>query len=161
MKETYFSSDTLDLIKLFSKHKVKYVIVGGEAVIFYGYSRLTGDIDFFYEISPSNSINIYNAMNEFWDGDIPGISSAEEFQTSGSIIQFGQPPNRIDLLNSIDGITFNEAWESKVVQTTGSGDGEIQIFYIGLGPLIKNKTASGRYKDLDDLRFLTRLNKNK
>jgi hypothetical protein len=98
-------------------------------------------------------------MSEFRGGDIPGISSAEEFRTSGSIIQFGQPPDRIDLLNAIDGITFSEAWESKVVQKTGSDEKEIQIFYIGLEPLIKNKTASGRYKDLDDLRFLNKLSK--
>ncbi len=161
MKEAYFSGDTLDLLNLFIKHNVKYVIVGGEAVIFYGYSRLTGDIDFYYELSEPNSMNLFHALKEFWGGRIPGINSAKEFQASGSIIQFGQPPNRIDLINAIDGITFNEAWDSKVEQKIGTGESETRIFYIGLEPLIKNKTASGRYKDLDDLRFLNSLKQKK
>ncbi len=157
MKENYFSSDTLEFIRLLTKYKVKYVIVGGEAVIFYGYSRLTGDIDFYYELSESNSLKLFDALNEFWGGDIPGIDSAKEFLELGSIIQFGQPPNRIDLINAVDGITFNEAWDSRVAQKIGAEDSGTIIFYIGLEPLIKNKIASGRYKDLDDLRFLNSL----
>ncbi|HPR39021.1 MAG TPA: nucleotidyltransferase [Spirochaetota bacterium] len=157
MDKTYFSPDTFDLLRLLGKYKVKYLIIGGEAVIFYGYSRLTGDVDIYYDNSSSNSENLFNALYEFWDGDIPGIDSAEEFQTPGIIIQFGQPPNRIDLINTADGITFDEAWELKVRQEINNGNSSIEIFYIGLETLIKNKTASGRYKDLDDLRFLTRI----
>jgi hypothetical protein len=158
MKKNYFSKDTIDLIRLFMKHKVKYVIVGGEAVIFYGYARLTGDIDFFYEISESNSTKLYNALKEFWSGDIPGISTPNDFRVPGMIIQFGQPPNRIDLINIANGITFIEAWDSRVIQTIGEGNSAVKVYYIGLEPLIKNKTATGRYKDLDDLRFLSKVN---
>lgn len=157
MKNNYFSGDTLDILRLFEKYRVRYVIVGGEAVIFYGYSRITGDIDFFYDNSEENAVNIFNAMTEFWDGNIPGINSAAEFMEPGSIIQFGQPPNRIDLINRIDGIDFNEAWDSRNVQLVNTDNVHCQILYIGIGPLIKNKKASGRYKDLDDLRFLSKL----
>jgi len=157
MSNQYFSKDTLDLLAIISKHQVRYVIVGGEAVIFYGYSRVTGDIDIFYDYSNSNAHTLFKAMSEFWGGDIPGISSPEEFMEPGAIIQFGQPPNRIDLLNSVDGINFDEAWETRNIQRIKSGDTEIAVNYIGLIPLIKNKKASGRYKDLDDLRFLSKL----
>lgn len=90
MSSQYFSRDTLELLTLLGKHDVKYVIVGGEAVIFYGYSRVTGDIDIFYEYSEENTQKLYCALLEFWGGDIPGIDSAEEFMEQGAIIQFGQ-----------------------------------------------------------------------
>ena len=157
MSDPYFSKDTLELLTMLDKHRVKYVIVGGEAVIFYGYSRVTGDIDIFYDYSESNSKNLFKAMLEFWNGDIPGINFPEEFMDPGTIIQFGQPPNRIDILNSVDGISFTEAWESKLIHRIKSGETEINIYYIGLEPLIKNKKASGRYKDMDDLRFLSKI----
>lgn len=157
MSVPYFSKDILELLALLGKHDVRYVIVGGEAVIFYGYSRVTGDIDIFYEYSVENTQKLYSALLEFWGGDIPGIDSSEEFMEQGAIIQFGQPPNRIDLLNNIDGISFNEAWEAKLRNVVVSGDTEVSIYYIGLEALIKNKKASGRHKDMDDLRFLNKL----
>lgn len=154
MSGTYFSKDTIELLSLLQLHEVQYVIVGGEAVIFYGYPRVTGDIDIFYDNSRVNSEKLYKAMLDFWAGNIPGMASADEFMETGVIIQFGQPPNRIDLINRIDGIHFNEAWESRVTQKIGTDNPKIIAFYIGLDQLIKNKKASGRYKDLDDLRFL-------
>jgi len=157
MSNPYFSKDTLELLNILEAYRVRYVIVGGEAVIFYGYSRVTGDIDLFYDNSESNTRNLYDAMLNFWGGDIPGINSPDEFMEPGVIIQFGQPPNRIDFLNTVDGISFSEAWESRCIHRIKSNDTEITVYYIGLEPLIKNKKASGRYKDMDDLRFLSRL----
>ena len=73
MKSDYFSQDTRDLLRLLYLYKVKYVIVGGEAVIYYGYPRLTGDVDFFYQLDDENVKRLYKALIEFWDKDIPGI----------------------------------------------------------------------------------------
>jgi len=142
---------------IFSKYDLKYLIVGGEAVIYYGYARLTGDIDFFYNNSPENVDKLYESLLEFWEGVIPGVSSVADFLEDGIIIQFGQPPNRIDLINSIDGVIFEEAWNSKVQETITIKNQNISFYYIGLEALIKNKQASSRYKDLDDLRFLSKL----
>ena len=89
MSVPYFSKDTLELLTILDKHQIRYVIVGGEAVIFYGYSRVTGDIDLFYDYSDSNARSLFEAMHEFWGGDIPGIYSSEEFMEPGAIIQFG------------------------------------------------------------------------
>ena len=87
-----FSRDSKEFLGLLMKHKVRYMIVGGEAVIFYGYARLTGDIDIFYEISKSNAVRLYDALNEFWAGKIPGIESAKDLTNKGVVLQFGAPP---------------------------------------------------------------------
>jgi hypothetical protein len=82
MSESYFSDDVLDFLHLLSKYWVKYLIVGDEAVIFYGYVRLTGDIDFFYDRSEDNIDKLFSALSEFWNNDIPGIS--EKKRVGGS-----------------------------------------------------------------------------
>ena len=75
MKASHFSLDVLDFLLLLSIHKVRYVIVGGEAVIYYGFARLTGDIDFFYEPTAENARRLYRTLDKFWRGSIPGIQS--------------------------------------------------------------------------------------
>jgi hypothetical protein len=91
---------------------------------------------------------------EFWEGSIPGVSSSEELREEGIILQFGRPPHRIDLMNRIDGVTFRRAWASRVSVKLKTGAGLVSTHYIGLRPLLANKTATGRPKDLDDAQFL-------
>jgi len=64
----HFSADTAELVRLFAKHAVDWVLVGGEAVIYYGYARLTGDVDFYYRRSPTNAARVFAALREFWGG---------------------------------------------------------------------------------------------
>ena len=150
-----FSRDVLDFLLLLHKQEVRYLIVGGEAVIFHGYARLTGDIDFFYEATPGNVRLLYDALHEFWQGHVPGIATPQELLQVGLVVQFGLPPNRIDLVNQIDGVNFKEAWSNRViVRLKGTGLDNAFIFYMDREYLIRNKRASGRPKDLDDLRFL-------
>jgi hypothetical protein len=73
----YFSADILEFIKLLHIHKVRYVVVGGEAVIYYGHARLTGDIDFFYESGRENATALFQALLVFWGGEIPGMSGSK------------------------------------------------------------------------------------
>jgi hypothetical protein len=101
MKANNLSSDILDFIYCLYKYNVKYLLVGGEAVIYYGYPRLTGDIDFYYEKSAQNCKLLFDALMDFGKQDIPGIGTAIELEESGAIFQFGVPPNRIDLINQI------------------------------------------------------------
>jgi hypothetical protein len=157
IEESYFSPDTLEFIRLLHAHNVRYMVVGGEAVIYYGHARLTGDIDFFYEASPENTAALFQALKLFWSGNIPGVQRVEELQEEGIIIQFGRPPNRIDLLNRIDGITFSEAWRTRVIVPVRTTEGELPLLYLGLPDLIRNKEACARPKDLDDLSFLRKL----
>jgi hypothetical protein len=157
MKGDYFSADTLAFLYLLQKYTVAYLIVGGEAVIYYGHSRLTGDVDFFYDHSVQNAERLFQALYAFWDGDIPGIAEARELTESGLILQFGVPPNRIDLINKIDGIGFKEAWSNRLAVPVESEQGDLVVNYIGLPQLIKNKTVADRPKDRADLVFLERI----
>jgi predicted nucleotidyltransferase len=154
MKASCFSDDVQEFLKLLALHKVKYLIVGGEAVIYHGYARLTGDVDFFFEPSKQNARKLYDALREFWTGAIPGIRTFEELMEIGLILQFGVPPNRIDLINQISGVTFRETWENRIRTSIEIAGEEVPIYLIGLEDLIKNKKAIGRPKDMQDLNYL-------
>jgi hypothetical protein len=148
--DAVFSRDTVAFLRLLAAKRVRYLIVGGEAVIYHGYPRLTGDIDFFYDNSLVNCRRLFQALLEFWDGRIPGVTSSEELREKAIILQFGRPPNRIDLMNRIDGVTFSRAWASRVRVRLKTKSGFVPVHYIGLRPLLANKRATGRPKDLDD-----------
>jgi hypothetical protein len=77
------------------------------------------------------------------------------------IIQFGYPPNRIDFLNTISGVTFGEAWKGRISESLLIRGQTIAVCYIGLAALIKNKKAVGRPKDLEDLKYLLEAAKRK
>jgi hypothetical protein len=149
-----FSPDLIEFFRVLERHQVECMVVGGEAVIFHGYPRFTGDIDFFYGTDAGNIGKLFAALLEFWNGNIPGIAAAAELAEEGVVVQFGRPPHRIDLLNRIDGVAFAEAWPNRVeVEIAGAGT-PIRTAYLGKGELLKNKRASGRPKDLDDVEHL-------
>ena len=154
-----FSPDTRELLALLWKDRVRYLIVGGEAVIYYGHVRTTGDIDFFYDRTADNARQLYAALDEFWAGHIPNLSRWEELTVSGQILQFGVVPNRVYLINDIDGVDFQEAWPNRLLLSMQHGAADIEIALVGIADLIKNKAASNRHKDVEDLKFLTRMKK--
>jgi predicted nucleotidyltransferase len=161
MKSEYFSKDIQDLLSSFSEHGVKYLIVGGEAVIYHGYPRFTGDIDVFYERTPENADRLWKALNAFWVNGVPGMQGPSELLEEGTIVQFGVPPNRMDFINSIDGVSFQQAWKNRITEDVAASRKKFKIHYIGLDDLIRNKKAVSRNKDLDDLRYLERMKKFK
>jgi predicted nucleotidyltransferase len=154
VKASHFSEHIQEILLLLAKNQVRYLIVRGEAVIYYGHARLTGDIDLFYEGSPTNVDKLYQTLVEFWQGDIPQLDSSEELLEPRIVLQFGAPPNRLDLLNTIDGVSFQEAWPNKTTVHIQAKDNKIPVYFIGLEDLIKNKETIGRYKDLEDLKYL-------
>jgi predicted nucleotidyltransferase len=157
MKASHFSKDTREFLKLLATHLVRYVIVGGEAVIYYGHARLTGDMDLFYDRTPENCRRLYTALNDFWQGAIPGIASPQDLSAKNLIIQFGLPPNRLDLLSQITAVSFAQAWKDKVVEKIQMGNNEYPVYYIGLKQLIKNKKTVRRHRDREDLEFLNKI----
>ena len=142
---------TKDFEELFAclRHRnVKALVVGGYAVAFHGQPRFTKDIDVFVEPSPENAGRLVAALTDFGFGGL-GLS-VDDFATPGKIVQLGVAPNRVDLLTTIDGVTFEEAWSGRV-----SGHyGKAVVDYIGLAELIRNKRASGRPQDLLDIEGL-------
>jgi hypothetical protein len=157
MKNSHFSRDIQEFLVLLAEYNVQYLIVGGEAVIYYGYARLTGDIDIYYNPSIENINKLYEALNEFWEGDIPEIKKADELGTLGSVIQFGVPPNRIDIMNQIESVTFSDCWKNKKTENITYKKKSVPVHYIGLAELIKNKESLKRNKDLEDLKYLKQI----
>jgi len=150
----HFSRDTQEFLVLLDKHRVKYLIVAGAAVIYYGHIRLTGDIDFFYGSDEKNTKQLYQVLQEFWSGDIPGIKSEQDLRRTGMIFQFGVPPNRIDLINLADGLVFEEAWDEREDISLTVDRQQITVHYICIEALIRNKKKINRPRDQEDLRFL-------
>jgi len=140
--------DLKEFIELLISSGVDFIIIGGHAVAFHGHPRFTGDIDFLVRSTPENAERIIATLKVFGFGEV-GLSF-QDFTRPGSVVQLGRPPNRIDLLTSISGVDFEEAWEGKVA---GEIDG-LAVFFLGLDALLKNKQASGRDKDLADVKKL-------
>jgi len=145
----YFD-DYKDMLQLFNKHNVKYLVIGAYAMGNYGYSRHTLDIDLWIEKSIENAKNIQKAFSEF---PIPYEITIDELNTDNFVLQIGLEPMRIDVLTDIDGVDFSKAWENK---TNNSLFGE-EINFIGLHDLIKNKTATNRAKDKYDVLELEKI----
>ena len=155
MRGDHFSSDVQELVRAFAKHGVRFLLVGGEAVIYHGYARLTGDVDFWYEQTDENAARLFAALQEFWDGRVPGVAAQAELLEPNVVVQFGRPPHRVDLISVIDGVAFEEAWPYRVEEGLDLATGvRVALPLIGLAALVKNKRASGRHKDLDDVEHL-------
>ncbi len=145
---TDLSPDFHDFIVLLNEHKVECVLVGGYALGVHGVIRATGDIDFMYRRTTKNVNRLIKAMIEF--GAPANVLDEEALMKAGIVTQFGKPPQRIDLLNEMDGVTFPEVWKGAM---TVRIDGQ-RISVIGLKELRANKGATGRKKDQEDLRQL-------
>jgi len=139
-----FSNDLREFIELLNSNRVEYVVVGAFAVAWYGYPRYTADLDILIRPNKQNAERVLAALAQFGFGSL-GIS-CEDLTTEGRVIQLGVKPNRIDLLTSISGVAFEEAWASRV---KGVLDG-ISVQYIGRSALIRNKQSTGRAKDKGD-----------
>ena len=154
----YLTQDYKDIIVLFNKHNVKFLIAGAYAMAKVGYSRSTYDIDLWVEKNKENAINIVNALEEF---GVPYKIEPDDFLVKNSVLQIGIEPNRIDILTDIDGVDFKDAWQNK--QEVIFDD--LKAYSLEINDLIKNKSATNRAKDKLDLEQLKQLaklnNKNK
>ena len=140
--------DLREFIELLNDHEVRYLVVGAHAVAFHGRPRYTADIDLFVDSSPENAQRITKALDQFGLGDI-GIESAD-FTVADLVVQLGVEPNRVDIMTSISGVSFEEAWDSRA---TGELDG-LPVQFISKELLKRNKASVGRKQDLADLDYL-------
>jgi predicted nucleotidyltransferase len=129
------------------------MVVGGYALAFHGKPRHTGDLDIWINSSEDNAIKLVLTIKEFGLASL-GLTKSD-FMQEGYVTQIGYPPLRIDILNSIDGVKFEDAYQNKLIIEV---DG-IEIKYIGLKDFIENKTASGRIQDIVDLKEIKKINK--
>jgi hypothetical protein len=122
--------------------------VGGYAFGVHAEPRATKDLDLLIRSDEANSAAIYRALTQY-GAPLDGLSPRDFMD--GSTFQIGQPPARIDILQRIDGLTFDEAWQNRV---EGLIDGEVQIYVISEDDLIRNKLASGLEQDVLDVKKL-------
>jgi hypothetical protein len=140
--------DFKELLALFNKHKVEYVIVGGYALAFHGAPRYTGDIDILIHPDVANAHRILAALDEFGFGSV-GLTAAD-FHKPENVIQLGVPPVRVDIITSLTGVSWEDACAGRIKGKYG----DIPVYYIGRKQFIANKRAVGRKKDLADLEAL-------
>jgi hypothetical protein len=144
--------DFEDFVKLLNKYKVAYMIVGGYALALHGKPRHTGDLDIWIDISEDNAAKLVLVLHEFGMGSI-GLEK-EDFLKPGFMSQIGYPPLRIDILNSIDGVSFADAISNMQIIRL---ENDLILNYIGLNDFLINKQASGRKQDLADIREIKKL----
>jgi len=140
--------DFRDLLRLFNAHKVEYVIVGGYALAFHGAPRYTGDIDLLVKPDIKNAKRILAALDDFGFGSLD--LKIDDFKSSDKIIQLGVPPVRVDIITSLTGLTWEDAYLGRV-----EGEyADVPVYFIGIKEFVDNKRATGRKKDIADLESL-------
>jgi hypothetical protein len=145
--------DFKEFAALLNSNRVEYLVVGGYALAAYGHPRYTGDLDFWIGTQSENADRVLAALAAFGFGSL-GIKKGD-LVAPNQVIQMGFPPARIDLLTSIDGVSFAECYERRMIVEV---DG-LPLGFIALEDFKTNKKAVGRYKDLADLEALESVNK--
>lgn len=147
-----FEEDFVDFIELLNRHKVEYMVVGAHALAFHGRPRHTGDLDIWIKPSTINAEKMINVIEDFGFSSLGLVK--EDFLKDNYVTQLGYPPLRIDILNSISGVDFDEAYKNRI---KGKID-DLNISFINIDDFIKNKQATGREKDLGDINALKKRN---
>lgn len=155
MKKLKLETDFIDFVDLCNKYEVEYLVIGGYAVSIHGYPRSTKDLDICIRISEQNALKMIQVINDFGFASLK--LTKEDFLKRDFITQLGQEPIRIDILNDLDGVSFEEAWvNKKIIDFEGS-----KINFIGYSELLKVKEKAGRPQDIADINKLKSRNKNK
>ena len=124
------------------------MIVGGYALAFHGAPRFTGDMDIFVKPDEKNARKIIEALNKF--GFNAEGFSLSDFSAPDKVIQLGAPPVRVDIVTSLSGVSWEEAFSGRIEGKYG----DTTVYYIGRDQFILNKSATGRKRDLADLEAL-------
>jgi hypothetical protein len=140
--------DYKDLLSAFNAHGVRYLIVGGYAVIFHAQPRFTRDIDLFIKADPENARAAYEALAAF-GAPLQDIR-VEDLSDPQNFFRFGREPRAIDILPGIEGVDFDVAWERRVEGVIDATSG-LTGFFISKDDLIASKLAAGRLRDLADV----------
>ncbi len=141
--------DFKEFVESFIANDVRFLIVGGYAVAAHGLPRYTGDLDAWIWVSPENAERVLHSLEAF---GFSGLGLTEDdFVQPDSVIQLGYPPYRIDILTSIEGVEFDDAWSHRVIVAIDN----LEVPFIGRDDLLANKRAAGRPQDIADVARLT------
>jgi predicted nucleotidyltransferase len=147
----FVNSDFSDLLRIFNANSVKYLVIGGYAVIQYAEPRYTNDLDIWIRADKDNAAAIFKALKEF-GAPLSGLTEAD-FSEEGYFYQMGRPPMRVDILMGIPGVEFEKAWQRRVEVNFD----DINVKFISREDLIAAKKASGRPQDLIDADLLSQI----
>lgn len=142
------NKDYKEMLQLLLEEQVDFILVGAYALGAHGYPRATGDIDIWVKADEANSKKIYQTLARF--GVPLDQLNENDFAVEGIIFQIGVAPRRIDIITQIDGVTYDEADEDKIVVEVE----ELKLTVLSLDKLIKNKMSTGREKDELDAKYL-------
>jgi hypothetical protein len=145
--------DQKELLAALNAHGVEYVVIGGHAAIAYGVARLTKDLDVLIRADEKNSAAVYAALADF-GAPMDSLSPADFRDNPDSVVQFGVPPSRVDILQSMAAVSFDEAWQGHVDLRI---DEMIVAHYVSVDDLIRNKEEVGRPSDLADVDQLRKI----
>lgn len=146
--------DFHDFLSLLARHNVRYLVVGGYAVAVHGYPRYTGDLDIFIALDPQTASAMVAAFHDF---GFPGEAiDASSFLEPKSIVEAGREPLKLQVMNAISGVTFQDAYERRQIVRLD----DLDVPFIGYDDLIRNKSATGRGKDKVDVEELIRRHKS-
>jgi len=140
----FVNSDFSDLLRIFNANHVKYLVIGGYAVVQYAEPRFTKDLDVWISTDSKNAEAVYKSLKEF--GAPLTDLNVEDFSEEGYFFQMGVPPVRVDVLMGIPSTNFEECWERRVEVDFDS----LKVNFISKQDLITSKRASGRPQDLLD-----------
>ena len=141
--------DFSEFLKLLNEHDVKYLLVGGYAVSYHGYIRATGDMNIWIRADSENAVRVVSTLVDF-GFSVAGLNM-DLFTGDNNVVRMGIPPVQIEILTSISGVEFDDCYESRIEITLN----ETPVNIISLDKLRKNKRASGRLRDLNDLEQLS------
>ena len=141
-------ADFKELLGLLNARQVDYLIVGGYALAFHGVPRFTGDLDLYVKPDPANAGRIVAALQDFGFESV-GLYE-EDFTIEDQVVLLGQIPVQIDLMTSLTGVSWDEAYAGRI----RGNYGDVPVFFLGRKQLAANKRAQGRFRDLADLEAL-------
>jgi len=145
----FVNSDFSDLLRIFKDYNVRYMVIGGYAVVQYAEPRFTKDLDVLISTDTDNADAVYNALKEF-GAPLAGLTP-KDFVEDGFFFQMGVSPIRVDVLMGIPGIKFDECWNRRMeVDFDG-----LNVIFISKQDLILSKRAAGRPQDLIDVDLLS------
>jgi len=151
-KATEIPEDWRAFVELLNSNEIEYLIVGAVAVAYHGFPRYTGDLDILIHNTPENAQRLEASIQAFGLGSL-GLKAAD-FTEPYQVVQIGVRPERIDILTAISGVSFEEAWASRVEDKLAG----VPASFIGREALAKNKRSIRRPQDRADLERLERVN---
>lgn len=151
MDPTLFTDDWKEFLELLNSKRVKYLLIGGLAVILHGYVRATKDMDVWVQNTTANIARLKKVLVSFGFRE---LAEAIGKKMANREVRFiGKLPYRIDVISGLSGLTFSTAYKNRIMKRLE----DLDVPMASLNDLLKNKVAAGRFKDLADAEALERL----